>query len=721
MKIMASKCQNLSSIKDVNRYIFVRGMDFDTMRSALKIMKKRLLFAFTLSSIQLFAQNKTDTTKRLQEVVIKPYFTEQPLMRTTGSIGLIDQSLLDKQPSNSFVNTLNTIPGVRMEERSPGSYRLSIRGSLLRSPFGVRNLKTYFDDFPLTDAGGNTYLNALDVAAAGQIQVLKGPHGSIYGANSGGVILIQPQYPTDTMQIGVRLEGGSYGAFHQNANISQQFKKYSVSLQQAYQRSDGYREHSNMDRKYFQLLQKFDYAPNASLKALVFYSDLKYNTPGGLTAAQFEANPKASRLATAFTKSAIEQNAGIYSKTVYGGISNTWNISNHFKHVISVFATHTDFKNPFITNYEKRDENTLGLRSYFEYNTQIQSSNLKFNIGLESARTGIGFENYDNNFGVPAAVQSIDDLTAKTNFAFAQLGFDVQEKLLVELSVSANFNKYDYETLQPIPIAKRDRKFDNQILPRLALSYLALPDLTLRGSISKGYSAPTTSEVRPSNNVINTSLEPEFGWNYETGFRLQAFNKRAFLDVTGFYYNLKSAIVRRVDENMAEFFVNAGGTKQWGLETSISYWALPYQTSGLIRAIQIRNAYTLSRFKFVDYILTSTDYSGNALTGVPKAVVVSSADIQLPRNWYVFLQHNYTSSIPLNDANTAYARKYHLLQGKVGIKQLMVGKLPIEIFGGADNILNQKYSLGNDLNAVGNRYYNAAATRTFYGGIAVKI
>jgi iron complex outermembrane receptor protein len=696
-------------------------MEFENTAVAIKDMKKSLLFALTISSLQLFAQNKSDTTKRLQEVVIKPFFTEQPLMRTTGSIGLIDQTVFDRQSANSFVSSVNTISGVRMEERSPGSYRLSIRGSLLRSPFGVRNVKTYFDDFPLTDAGGNTYLNALDIAAAGQLQILKGPQGSIYGANSGGVILIQPQYPTDTTQIGLRLEGGSFGTFHQNANVAKQFKKYSFSLTQAYQRSDGYREHSNMERKYFQLLQKLDYAPNANLKALVFYSDLSYNTPGGLTAAQYLDNPRASRLATAFTKSAIEQNAGIYSKTLYGGVSNTWDISSHFKHVISVYATHTDFKNPFITNYEKRDENTLGLRSYFEYNTKVQSSNLKFNIGVESARTGTEFENYDNNFGVPGAVQSIDDLTAKTSFAFAQLGFDVMDKLLVELSVSANLNKYDYETLQPIAIAKRERKFDNQVLPRFALSYLVTPDLTLRGSISKGYSAPTTSEVRPSNNVINLDLEPEYGWNYETGFRLQALDKKLFLDVTGFYYNLKSAIVRRVDENMSEFFVNAGGTKQWGLETSLSYWLLPYKTSGIIRAVQIRNGYTLSRFKFVDYIATNTDFSGNALTGVPKAVVVSSADIQLPKGIYVFLQHNYTSSIPLNDANTAYARKYHLLQGKIGIKQLMIGKVPMEIFGGADNILNQKYSLGNDLNAVGNRYFNAAATRSFYGGVALKI
>jgi iron complex outermembrane receptor protein len=684
-------------------------------------MKKLLLFALTLSGVQLFAQNKVDTIKRLQEVIIKPYFTEQPLMRTTGSIGLIDQSVLDRQPSNSLVSSINTISGVRMEERSPGSYRLSIRGSLLRSPFGVRNVKTYYDDFPLTDAGGNTYLNALDFAAAGQIQILKGPHGSIYGANSGGVILVQPQYPSDTTQIGLRLEGGSFGAFHQNANIAQQFKKYSISLSQAYQRSDGYREHSNMERKYFQLLQKFDYAPNANLKALIFYSDLNYNTPGGLTEAQFLANPRASRVATAFTKSAIEQNAGIYSKTLYGGVSNTWDITSHFKHVISIYATHTDFKNPFITNYEKRDENTLGLRSYFEYNTKVQTSNVKVNIGVETARTGTDFENYDNNFGVPAAVQSIDDLTAKSSFAFAQVAFDIQQKLLVELSASANFNKYDYETLQPIPIGKQDRKFDDQILPRFALSYLVTPDITLKGSISKGYSAPTTSEVRPSNNVINSSLEPEYGWNYETGFRFQALDRKLFVDVAGFYYNLKSAIVRRVDQNMAEFFVNAGGTKQWGFETSLSYWLLSYRTSGVIRAVQIRNAYTLSRFKFVDYIATNTDYSGNLLTGVPKAVVVTSADIQLPQNMYIFLQHNYTSSIPLNDANSVYARKYHLVQGKIGIKQLTIGKVPMEVYGGVDNLLNQKYSLGNDLNAVGNRYFNAAATRSFYGGIAVKI
>jgi len=43
----------------------------------------------------------------------------------------------------------------------------------------------------------------------------------------------------------------------------------------------------------------------------------------------------------------------------------------------------------------------------------------------------------------------------------------------------------------------------------------------------------------------------------------------------------------------------------------------------------------------------------------------------------------------------------------------------MNIFAGADNLLNQSYSLGNDLNAVGNRYYNPAPGRNYFGGISL--
>jgi len=48
---------------------------------------------------------------------------------------------------------------------------------------------------------------------------------------------------------------------------------------------------------------------------------------------------------------------------------------------------------------------------------------------------------------------------------------------------------------------------------------------------------------------------------------------------------------------------------------------------------------------------------------------------------------------------------------------LLDHKTRLMIYVGAGNILNQKYSLGNDLNAVGGRYYNAAAPRNYYAGM----
>ena len=50
---------------------------------------------------------------------------------------------------------------------------------------------------------------------------------------------------------------------------------------------------------------------------------------------------------------------------------------------------------------------------------------------------------------------------------------------------------------------------------------------------------------------------------------------------------------------------------------------------------------------------------------------------------------------------------------------LQIKKAQLEVFVGADNILDEKYSLGNDVNAFGGRYFNAAAPRNYYGGVNV--
>ena len=55
------------------------------------------------------------------------------------------------------------------------------------------------------------------------------------------------------------------------------------------------------------------------------------------------------------------------------------------------------------------------------------------------------------------------------------------------------------------------------------------------------------------------------------------------------------------------------------------------------------------------------------------------------------------------------------LQLKTGYKN-KIGNWQVHFFGGIDNLLNQTYSLGNDINAAGRRFYNPAPERNFFLG-----
>lgn len=680
-----------------------------------------LLLAILISSVKDgYSQTVTDTIPKLQEVVVRAYFSEQSILRLPSSATVISYQLLNDQPGFTLVPALNTVPGVRMEERSPGSYRLSIRGSLLRSPFGIRNVKVYIDEFPLTDAGGNAYLNSIDPGSIQSLEVLKGPDGSLFGANSGGVVLINPVAKTSNNPLfSGGISGGSYGLLHEKIGVQKQWKDARLNINQAYQRSDGYRDNSFLQRHYGQLVQQWNYSPENQVRVLAFYSDLNYNTPGGLTLNQYNEVPQSARPSTPQSPGAVEQHAGVKNKTLFGGIVHEAKVLPNIRNVVAVFGTSTRFENPFITNYEVRDEGTFGLRSYFELSKNNNPSfNYKINLGAEWQQTGADIANYDNNKGERAALQAADNLNTRQYFYFTRFAANLFDRLTFEAAASLNYFRYKFNAQADTRFA--ETKFDPQLMPRFALSYQVSENMALRTSVSRGYSPPASAEVRASDNRINTTLGPENGWNYEVGIRLRNSNDRFWLDASIFDYRLQNAIVRRVNDDDTEFFINAGGTKQVGFEMQWSGWLITPKKYGLINSLQLRNSLTLSNFTFSNYQVENTDYSGNDLTGVPKHVVITSIDIGLAKGFYAFAQHNYTTRIPLNDANTAYAPAYNLVQVKAGWRKKNIVKPALEVFAGADNLLNEKYSLGNDLNAFGGRYYNAAAGRNFYGGVLVR-
>jgi iron complex outermembrane receptor protein len=277
-----------------------------------------LIFYF-LSPFFCFSQEETtDSSRTLNEVIVKTFEQNRKVSSTTATVKIIEFNNGDRYNKTSLVNGFNTVAGVRMEERSPGSYRINIRGSSLRSPFGVRNVKVYWNDIPVTDPGGNTYFNQFAWNNFSYIEIYKGPAGSMYGAGTGALILLNN---FDRWQPGASLEyiTGSYNL--QNVFCSARFgkKENKNQLTYAHNQTDGYRVQTNLRRDNFSWMSQIKSSEKQQLTASVLFTDMYYQTPGALTLSEFNSNPKAARPAGGGFPGAAVAKAAIFQKNILAG------------------------------------------------------------------------------------------------------------------------------------------------------------------------------------------------------------------------------------------------------------------------------------------------------------------------------------------------------------------------------------------------------------------
>lgn len=679
-------------------------------------------FFFLLLGFQLNAQEKQDTVLGMASVVVKGFVSNSRMIQVPASISTVSSQDLQRTSFNSMLPAFNALAGVRMEERSPGSYRFSVRGSLLRSPFGVRNVKMYLDDFLFTDAGGNAYLNLLDINSVGGAEVIKGPAGSIYGAGTGGTVLLSGASLTaaarDTSLLRVRASGGRYGTFNQSVQYQMNKGVFSFNVLQGHAQSDGFRDQSRMRRDNLQLRLKIKGSDRMSTEMLLLLVDLQYQTPGGLNLVQLNANPRQSRPATYFIPSAKIQRAGIFNKTALVGFSNTYVLSEHWKSVTSFSTSITGFKNPFITNFEKRNELNMGIRSSFVYEKKLPIS-LQWVNGVEVQRGDYRIDSSGNNKGLSDGKLVRDGIVARQQFLFSQLSIRPFDFLHIQTGLSVNSFKFDIERTVGLPsTGNKEIKFDPQLLPRLAVSVFPFDGLAIFAQLSKGYSSPTIAEIRPSAGGLFTGLQAEYGMNKELGIKLSADKGRLFFSAVVFRFDLKDAIVRQTNAAGAEFFVNAGTVVQKGFEAELSWLLLNNPQGKTIQRINMTHAFTLNDFTFGNYSNGNLNFAGNKLTGVPDKMFSFSVQASFLKYFFSNINFNYAGKIPLNDANAFFAAPYRLWQGKLGWEGI-IAKRKTAFFVLVDNIGNVDYSLGNDINAFGGRFYNPSPERNLQLGITV--
>lgn len=673
------------------------------------------LLSFLIIS-KSFGQNPVpkDTlqARQLEEITVSAFETNTNRLATTATVGLLTPKSIERFSATTWTNAVNAIAGVRMEERSPGSYRFSVRGSMIRSPFGIRNVKFYWNGIPFTDAGGNTPLNSVDFGAIQSMEVIKGPGSSLYGAGTGGVVLMHSR--TDNPALNRIEQSVGYGKYGFQSR-STTLQVGDISIQYGHQEQDGYRKQSAMKRDAIRFTSTSKIGEKGTLSLLGMYSDLSYQTPGGINLAQYQSDPTQARQSTATVPGSEAQRASIYTKFALLGGNYSIALSDNWTQSTALYLTVNDFANPFISNYEKRDEQGIGGRNIWKNSSQIGDIKTNWTSGFEWQYGRSAQRNYDNLGGTPGKQQTVEDVRTANLTAFSQLEAVLFSDLTATVGLSYNTSKYKYERFFVLPYSKEQRTFDGIFVPRFAINKIIAKTWAVTGSYSSGFSPPTLQEVRPSAGGFRKDLEAERGMNTEVGIRKITDHFTA--EISAYHFGLKQTIVRRSNEAGSEFFVNAGKTKQLGLEWNLGYDLI--SNPKIPVALRLWNSGTYTKYTYENYQQADVDLTGKLIPGIPRFIQTTGIDAIFKYGFSLFATYQHGSSLFLNDANTLKNTPYHQFTARAAWKKSWGQHLYSELSASAEKVNAGIYSLGYDLNAFGSRYYNSAPKNNLWAGVKV--
>ena len=253
---------------------------------------------------------------------------------------------------------------------------------------------------------------------------------------------------------------------------------------------------------------------------------------------------------------------------------------------------------------------------------------------LELADIDGTYSGYAISANATYAVSDKLEIDAGIRYSYDEKDFGLGVRPVTsELGPFLNFGYFTNEMVY-------DKKSWDDLTPRIAARYALTDDLTLWGSVTRGYKAggfssfglqlPTPEElgVPPCAwgiyCVLNAdystpegtkpqSFEPESVLSYETGLKGDLLDDSVTFDVNVFYYKYKDMQIKYWDTDLFNVVVeNVGRVKGYGLEGMIKVQATDYLS------IQVGGSFMETKVNEIPLIIC--DCEGNRLSQQPKTV-----------------------------------------------------------------------------------------------------
>lgn len=682
------------------------------------------------STLFLIPVSQLDSIKyQTDEVVVTGTRTNQKIIDIPYSVYRISPVQFKFDRKVSISDVLNMVPGVFMQSRYGNhDVRISIRGFGSRSNTGIRGVRILLDGIPESEPDGQTRIEAIDFNSIGSIEIVKGNSSSLYTNAPGGVINFINDINFASSFFTQFNEFGSFNMRRNGFKAGVRTENYGLLTTYTYHNYKGYRPHSEDYWHILNTVLESSPGDNTNLQFLGYFATGLIRLPGSLTKAEFEKDPfqPAKReVDWDFRRVSKKGRVAVRFDSKFGK-----NQSNNIE--ATAYGTIKYFERAARNSFRIFDRYGLGASLKYVNKSYFLERENQFTLGGDLFYQSGPISDYNSINGKKGDLLStqIDETVGNTGIYLLN-NFEVYNKKLFLLISGRYDNVYFDQINRGLESQNAVRRFED-FTPKFALNYKLTPSIAVYTSFGYSFDSPAGNELddyprpdRPAG-LLNHDLKPQQSTNFELGMKGNLLNetnnffRNNLFELTLFNSLIEDEIVP-FEVNSDVFFRNSAKTDRKGLELGI--------TSEIYEKLKVVISYTLSDFKYQTYsALTITtnadtvsrDFSGKIVPSVPQNNFLASLEYNFPvtETINIFAKGTYQniSGMYVDDANSDKTKGYQLLNSNFGL-DLWLDKFNLQIAGGVNNILDEKYIGFININSSNGRFYETGEPQSFFASV----
>lgn len=676
-----------------------------------------------LSMVVGSASVLAQTDSPLLEIVVVGTRTEQVLGSIPMAISRVDQDAIQLgRQELSLDESLYRIPGLVMQNRYNFSQDLSvsIRGFGSRANFGMRGIKVFADDIPLTLPDGQSGTDDMDLGSAQTIEVIRGPSASLYGTASGGVISLTTEDPSATPFVETKLMAGQYGHQKLQLKAGGESGRLGYLVNVSHLEMDGYRDHSEVEHNLINTKLVYSFDDSSSLTAIINAVDSpEANDSGGITLADVAADrtqAQARNLSSDSGESFDQQRLGlVYRKSIgsdHDLTFRTYTMRKDFEAFLPI-GTHIPFVgDDGVVAYQRKFSGAGGLYTYT--GTLAGLPNI-MSVGADLDFQKDERQRFLNNAGVKGTLAFKQVEEADSFGVYFRNETSLREDLI--LSVGGRFDKLDF-SVDDRYLVNGDQSGElnyEEFSPAIGLMWNYSQSLNLYTNYATSFETPTFTELgNPAQNLnVNlggfNNVTPQKAKSIEVGAKGSLIDNRLYYDVALYTMDVENEITDVINIGSRAFFENAD-TDRNGLETQIQ--------AKLTDQLDLTVAYTYSDFEFSSFESTPAAI-GESVPGIPEHQFYAELQYTHSSGAYLVLDALNVGSLYADNTNTVEVDSYIVSSLRMGNEYEVNGVLVAPFFG-INNLFDEDYFSNVRKNAFGGRGFEPAPERHIYGGVTIR-